>query len=52
VYPREARMVEVRRVIALPDHIQPFSILPIGIPGETKGIQDRFRPDRIHEEQW
>jgi len=52
VYPREARMVEVRRVIALPDHIQPFSILPVGIPGETKGIQDRFRPDRIHEEQW
>jgi len=52
VYPREARITEVRKVIALPDHIHPFCILPVGVPGEHKGPEDRYRPERVHEDQW
>lgn len=52
VYPREARMLEIRRVIALPETIIPFSLLPVGIPGESKALEDRYNPERIHEDQW
>jgi nitroreductase len=52
VYPREARVSEIRRVITLPDHIVPFSLLPVGFPAEKKPRIDRFSVDRIHEEHW
>jgi nitroreductase len=52
VYPREARMAEVRRVITLPDDIIPYSLLPIGIPAENKPPEDRYKPERTHEDRW
>jgi nitroreductase len=52
VYPREARVAEVRRTIILPDHVIPFSLLPVGIPAEKKQPADRFSPGRMHEEHW
>jgi nitroreductase len=52
VYPREARVSEIRRVISLPAHIVPFSLLPVGFPAERKSRIDRFSVDRIHEEHW
>ena len=52
VYPREARMAEIRRVITLPDDIIPFSLLPVGIPAEHKSPEDRYNPERRHEDRW
>lgn len=52
VYPREARVAEVRRVISLPDTIIPFALLPVGLPAEEKPPEDRFELQRIHLEQW
>jgi nitroreductase len=52
VYPREARIAEIRRVITLPDDIIPFSLLPIGIPGETKSSEDRYKQERTHKDRW
>jgi nitroreductase len=52
IYPREARVAEIRRVVPLPDHVVPFSLLPLGIPNERKLRIDRFSELRIHEEHW
>jgi nitroreductase len=52
VYPREARVAEVRRVISLPDTIIPFALLPLGLPAEEKAPQDRFDHWRVHFEHW
>jgi nitroreductase len=52
VYPREARVAEIRRIVLLPDHVIPFSLLPVGIPGEKKPPGNRFTEDRLHEEHW
>jgi nitroreductase len=52
VYPREARVAEIRRVVPLPDHVIPFSLLPVGVPDEQKAAAGRFTEDRIHEEHW
>ena len=49
VYPREARVAEIRRVVPLPDHVIPFSLLPVGVPDEQKAAAGRFTEDRIHE---
>lgn len=52
VYPREARIAEIRRIILLPERIIPFSLLPVGIPAEKKPPGNRFTTDRLHEEHW
>ena len=52
VYPRQVRMDEIRRVIALPENIIPFSLLPVGFPDEKKAGADRFLTERIHEDTW
>jgi nitroreductase len=52
VYPREARITEIRRIILLPERVIPFSLLPIGIPAEKKPPGNRFTTDRLHEEHW
>ncbi len=52
IYPREARMQEIRRVIAMPDTVIPYALLPLGIPGETKAPENRYRTERVHEDRW
>ena len=52
VHPREKRVAELRAVIALPDEIVPFAILPIGYPAEPKPPDDRYDQHRIYREEW
>jgi nitroreductase len=52
VHPREPRTTAIRNLFALPEHIVPFSILPIGYAAEKKEKVDRFDPSRIHYEKW
>jgi nitroreductase len=52
VYPTEDRVANLRRLLKLPDHIVPFSLLPLGFPAETKQVQDRFDNSRIHRNGW
>jgi nitroreductase len=41
VYPRQDRVEGLRRLLNLPDHIVPFSLLPIGYPAE-KNPEERI----------
>ena len=52
LYPRERRLAELRVVLPLPDHVVPFSLIPLGHPGEKKESENRFDPSRIHYEVW
>ena len=52
IYPRPQRLADMRSVLALPEHIRPFALLPVGYPDETKAMEVRFDPARIHHEQW
>jgi hypothetical protein len=52
MYPRERRVAELRTIISLPEHIIPFSLLPIGLPSEKKEPEERFNRSRIHKETW
>ncbi|MCL5099077.1 MAG: nitroreductase family protein [Candidatus Omnitrophica bacterium] len=52
LHPRSQRVADIRAIIPLPEHIVPFSILPLGYPAEVKINENRFNHGRIHYEKW
>ena len=52
IFPREKRMEAVKRIFQLPSHIQPFAMISIGFPDETKTAFNRFDKTKIHYESW
>ena len=52
VHPREDRVTGIRRVLGIPEHVVPFSLIPVGYPGETKPPNDKFLAERIHRNGW
>jgi nitroreductase len=48
MYPREKRMKDVGKVLNIPDHILPVSLISIGYPAETRPAPDRYKADRVH----
>ena len=52
VFPRENRMDNMRRLLHIPQNIVPFSLIPLGFPGETKKPNDKFFAERIRLNRW
>lgn len=52
LYPEVSRMDGVRNLLALPKHIVPLSLIPIGYPSEQVPQPRRFNPSRIHYDKW
>ncbi len=52
ICPREERMKAVHALFALPQHIQPYAMISLGIPAEKKATPDRFHADRVHFNNW
>lgn len=52
VYPSKERIKDLRKVLELPDHIIPISLVAVGYPDETKQRPDRFFKEKIHYEKW
>ncbi|WP_018248867.1 nitroreductase family protein [Orenia marismortui] len=52
IYPEEDRVRGLKRLLNLPEHILPFSLIPIGYPAEIKKASERFRTDKIHYNNW
>lgn len=52
VYPTEDRVANLKSLLNLPEHIVPFSLVPLGFPAEEKQAPDRFDGSRVHENRW
>jgi nitroreductase len=52
VYPREERIEGFRRLLGLPDHVIPHSLVPLGYPAESRPSAPRYRADRIRHNRW
>lgn len=52
VYPREDRIAGFSRLLNIPDHVMPFSLVPLGYPEERPSQPERFDASRIHKELW
>jgi nitroreductase len=52
MYPREGRVIGMRKLLHLPTHIIPFSLIALGYPGEIKTREERLNTSRIHYNKW
>ena len=52
VYPREERVAGLKKLLGLPETIVPFSLIPVGRPGEEKPPAERFDSSRVHFNGW
>lgn len=52
VYPRDERVAGFRSLLGIPDHVIPFSLVPLGMPAEKKEQPDRFLGGRIRRNRW
>lgn len=48
IAPKKDRMQKVKEILDLPEHLEPFSLFPVGYAAETKEQQNRFEESRIH----
>jgi nitroreductase len=51
-YPREERMQPIAAVLGLPEHVLPFSVIPLGYPAEQPAPADRYDQRRVHVDRW
>jgi nitroreductase len=52
VYPLEDRVAGMRKLLNLPEHVIPLSLVPIGFPAEQPAKIDRFNAERVHRDRW
>ncbi len=52
VYPRPERIRGLRELLGIPEPVVPFSLVPVGHPGEHKEPADRFDPKKVHWDRW
>ncbi|MEW6113345.1 MAG: nitroreductase family protein, partial [Thermodesulfobacteriota bacterium] len=52
IYPEEKRMLKLRELMEIPDHVVPLCMVSLGWPVEKKEPSARFRKERIHLERW
>lgn len=52
VYPREERVSGIKKLLNLPEHIIPLSLIPVGHPAESHPPSDRFDESKIYYNEW
>ncbi len=52
LYPLEDRVAGMRKLLGLPEHVIPLSLVPLGYPADQPPKADRFASDRIHHDRW
>ena len=52
IYPREERITGLRRLLKIPDHVTPISLISLGYPAEQVTNERRFKNNHIHQETW
>jgi nitroreductase len=52
IYPEQDRMDGFRKLFAIPEHIIPFSLIPLGWSDTEFEAKDRYRPELVRRESW
>jgi len=52
IFPRDERILGLRKLLKIPENIIPFSLVSIGYPAEKKPKSDRYDKSRIHYNKW
>ncbi|MDL2289426.1 nitroreductase family protein [Clostridia bacterium OttesenSCG-928-F22] len=51
-YPVAHRVEGLKKILNLPEHIVPLTVLSIGYPAMTLPKEDRYEPEKIHYDRW
>lgn len=51
-WPKMERVAPLRKVLELPEGVEPFCVLAVGHPAETKPPAGRFDPGAVHRDRW
>lgn len=52
IYPRADRMKALKDMLGLPEDVEPFCLVPVGWPAESKDPAGRYDLSRIHHDAW
>lgn len=52
VAPMPARMEPVRRILGLPEGVEPFNMIAVGYPDESREVESRYSEDKVHYNKW
>ncbi len=52
VYPRQERIEGLRRLLDVPEHATPHSLIVVGYPAQQPSHVDRYRAERVHRNRW
>jgi nitroreductase len=52
VHPREDRLLPLIKLLQIPDHILPVSMISVGKPNEHREQPERYNIERIHQDKW
>ena len=52
IYPRKERINGIKKLIKLPEHIIPISLISLGYPAEYKTKEERYDENRVHYNKW
>jgi nitroreductase len=52
VHPDANRIAFVKKQLQLPENIIPLNVIPIGYPTGQDKPKDKFKPEKIHYNQW
>ncbi len=52
IHPRENRKAALRKLLDLPDYVEPYALVSLGFPAEEKETPDRFTPGKVHYNHW
>lgn len=51
-WPKMERVNPLKEVLGLPEAVEPFCVLAVGHPAETKPPADRYTPEFVHRDRW
>lgn len=51
-YPYPDRMDPVRKALSLPSNVVPYCSVAVGYPANDENPKDKWKPERIHYENW
>jgi nitroreductase len=52
IHPLPEREAALRELLAIPEEVVPFAIVPFGWPAQRKEPSDRYDTTRVHSERW
>lgn len=52
IFPRENRVVPMRKLLDIPEDIQPMALIAIGYPAEEKPPHSKFNMTKVHYNSW